>query len=81
MSTITIGTTPSNAYAQTGDLIGNLVINTAGGLINTSSNKGAINIPSGTTAQRPTAVNGMIRYNTSTSALEGYANNTWVAFL
>jgi hypothetical protein len=43
---------------------------------------GAVKIPAGTTAQRPSpAVNGMMRYNTTTLRVEGYANNTWVAFL
>jgi hypothetical protein len=43
---------------------------------------GAVDIPAGTTAQRPSsAVNGMMRYNTTTLRVEGYANNTWVAFL
>ena len=38
---------------------------------------GAIIIPVGTTASRPTATNGMIRYNTSNSAFEVYTNNSW----
>jgi hypothetical protein len=43
---------------------------------------GAVTVPAGTTAQRPSpAVNGMMRYNTTTLVVEGYANNTWVAFL
>ena len=43
---------------------------------------GAVDIPAGTTAQRPSqAVNGMMRYNTTTLVVEGYANNTWVVFL
>lgn len=43
---------------------------------------GAVIVPSGTTAQRPASpVNGMVRYNTTTLSIEGYANNTWVAFL
>jgi hypothetical protein len=43
---------------------------------------GAVSVPAGTTAQRPSpAVNGMMRYNTTTLRVEGYANNTWVAFL
>ena len=43
---------------------------------------GAVDIPAGTTAQRPSSpVNGMMRYNTTTNVIEGYANNTWVAFL
>jgi hypothetical protein len=41
----------------------------------------AIIIPVGTTAQRPTApIIGMIRFNSSTSKLEGYTNSGWVAF-
>ena len=38
---------------------------------------GAITFPAGTTGQRPTGVNGMIRYNTSTSRIEGYVNGAW----
>jgi hypothetical protein len=81
MSTIAVSASASSAYSQAGDLTGNLVITTVGGLINSAVNTGSIAIPSGNTAQRPSGVNGMVRYNTSTNALEGYANNTWVAFL
>jgi hypothetical protein len=43
---------------------------------------GAVRVPAGTIDQRPSpAVNGMMRYNTTTLSVEGYANNTWVAFL
>ncbi len=43
---------------------------------------GAVTIPAGTTAQRPSSpVNGMMRYDPTTLRVEGYANNTWVAFL
>lgn len=38
---------------------------------------GAIIVPVGTTAQRPTATNGMIRYNTSNNAFEVYTNSSW----
>jgi hypothetical protein len=38
---------------------------------------GAITVPVGTTAQKPTGVNGMIRYNSNTAKLEFYANNDW----
>ena len=48
----------------------------------TCNSTGSITIPSGTTAQRPASpVNGMVRYNLTTLSIEGYANNTWVAFL
>lgn len=38
---------------------------------------GAMIVPRGTTAQRPTGVNGMIRYNTDTNVLEGYVGGSW----
>ena len=37
----------------------------------------AITVPVGTTAQRPTGVNGMIRYNSNTSRFEAYVNGSW----
>ena len=40
---------------------------------------GAITVPVGTTAQRPTPVNGMMRYNSNVAVFEVYANNTWSA--
>ena len=39
----------------------------------------AMIVPRDTGANRPTGVNGMIRYNTSTASLEAFANNTWVS--
>jgi hypothetical protein len=39
---------------------------------------GAITVPVGTSAQRPTGVNGMIRYNSNTSRIEAYANGSWL---
>lgn len=38
---------------------------------------GAATLPVGTTAQRPTPSNGMIRANTDTNAIEGYINSSW----
>jgi hypothetical protein len=80
MSTITIGNALANAYVQTGDTTGNLVFTTTGGVINASSMKGAVAMPSGTTADRPTGSNGIIRYNTSTANLEAYVGGAWVTF-
>ena len=37
----------------------------------------AIKISSGTTAQRPTAANGMVRYNTTLGCLEAYVQSAW----
>jgi len=52
----------------------NLVNITAG----TFSGTGYVKIPAGTEAQRPTsAVNGMIRYNTTTNEFEGYKDGRW----
>lgn len=38
---------------------------------------GAIKVPVGTTAQRPTAATGKIRYNSTTGAYEGYDGSSW----
>ncbi len=46
----------------------------------TLNTTGAVTIPSGTTAQRPTTpINGMVRYNTDNNQFEGYINDAWVA--
>ena len=37
----------------------------------------AVTLPVGTTAQRPTAVQGMLRFNTTTSGFEGYDGSAW----
>jgi hypothetical protein len=42
-----------------------------------SDGTGATLLPVGTTAQRPTAVQGYFRYNTTTSAFEGYNGSAW----
>jgi len=44
-----------------------------------STGTGALTLPVGTTAQRPTAVVGMIRYNTTTAATEIYNGTSWVS--
>jgi hypothetical protein len=80
MSTITIGNGIANAVTYTADTTGNLVFTTTGGVINASSMSGAVAIPSGTTNNRPTGVNGIIRYNTSTANLEAYVGGAWVTF-
>lgn len=40
---------------------------------------GAVDLPVGTTAQRPTASQGMLRYNTTESQFEGYDGTEWGA--
>jgi hypothetical protein len=45
------------------------------------NSNGAVKMPAGTLAQRPTpAIIGMVRYNTTINRLEGYGNNGWGAF-
>jgi len=56
-----------------GDLDGN------GFTIDLSTSDEAISLPSGTTAQRPTPTNGMLRYNSDDAAFEGYADGEWGA--
>lgn len=40
---------------------------------------GAVQLPSGTTAQQPTGVAGKLRFNTTTSQFEGYNGTTWAS--
>ena len=42
-----------------------------------ASRTDAISIPVGSTAARPTGVNGLIRYNNQIQRFEGYGNNAW----
>jgi hypothetical protein len=44
------------------------------------SSAGALQLQSGTTSDRPTPVDGMLRYNTTIQAFEGYSQNAWNAF-
>lgn len=41
---------------------------------------GGVTIPAGTTAQQPVGADGQIRYNTTTSAYEGYSAGIWRQF-
>ena len=41
------------------------------------SGTGAIRLPSGSDAQRGTAANGDIRYNTDSNVIEGYSGGAW----
>jgi len=43
----------------------------------TFSGTDAVTLPVGTTAQRPTAAQGMLRYNTTTAGFEGYNGSAW----
>jgi hypothetical protein len=80
--------TQPTALISSGDNTATLVFQTNSTTalsIDTSQNAnctstGAITIPAGTTNNRPTGVNGMIRYNSSTANLEAYLSGAWVTF-
>ena len=77
-----------NLDLNSNNITGTGNINTTGSATFTSSltaldasftGTGAIDVPSGTTAQRPTGSNGMIRYNSDDAQFEGYADGAWGA--
>jgi hypothetical protein len=45
----------------------------------TFTSTGALTISKGTTGQRPTAVSGMLRFNTTSTEFEGYNGTTWAS--
>jgi hypothetical protein len=77
----------TSGLTETVDTSGILEIQTSGGtavIIGADQNAnfattGAITVPVGTTAQRPTPANGMMRYNSNVSVFEVYANGSWAA--
>lgn len=86
MSSIAAGTTLTTALVSTGDTTGELVLKTNGSTtavtIDTAQNvtlesTGAVTIPNGTEAQRPTPAAGMLRFNTDADEFEGYNGVSW----
>ena len=88
-----INTQTGNAAAATGlykvsDGTANLAVQINGANVlvidNTQtanfSTTGALIVPVGSDAQRPSGVNGMIRYNTSNNVFEVFSNASWVSF-
>lgn len=78
------GGTAKNAPLTNTELDNNFInLNTdkveASANIVTLSGTGAIKVPAGTTAQQPTPVDGMIRFNSDTPAFEGYKLGAWSA--
>jgi len=79
-----------STYTQVGDNSNGLVVKDSGGAgtvgigtnspavsLDVGSKTDALRVPNGTTAQRPTAALGQLRYNTTTSEFEGYADGAW----
>ena len=56
-----------------------VLVGTASGYETSASSTGAIQLPAGTTAQRPSGIAGLIRYNTDESFVEIYNGSNWVA--
>lgn len=57
--------------------IGNLITGDLNAKALTVEGTGALKIPSGTTAQQPTGISGMIRFNTTSNSFEGYNGTAW----
>lgn len=70
--------TPAIGFNNTNDTVG---IGTTGpsanAVLDLSSSTKALLLPTGTTGQRPTATNGMMRYNSTIPSVEHYINGAW----
>lgn len=73
---------PGGVYS-TDDTNGHIALGTSalpatGAAVDLSKNTGSIILPVGTTTQRPTGVNGMLRYNSDSSgSVEGFIGGSW----
>ena len=65
---------PSSDYAQ---LSGATFTGSITATEATFSGNTSVKLPAGTDAQRPTGVNGMLRYNSDDNQFEGYADGKW----
>ena len=65
----TLSITGAATFASTVGIDGQLTLNSTG----------AAKLNVGTTAQRPTAVTGMVRFNSTTNKFEGYNSSAWGA--
>lgn len=59
--------------------VGNAIVGDNSNYISTSASTDALVMPAGTTGERPSPVNGMIRYNSDDGQFEGYAAGSWGA--
>jgi hypothetical protein len=60
---------------------GTIVLDDNRSIINANSatftGTGFVKLPSGTVDQRPSGVDGMIRFNSESNSFEGYKNSAW----
>jgi cobalamin biosynthesis Mg chelatase CobN len=75
---ITGGTVNGTSVGATTASTGAFTNFTASGTASFTST-GAVKVPVGTTAQQPSPVTGMIRFNSTTSLYEGYGTSAWGA--
>lgn len=86
----TLSTQNANSVAVTGGAIDNTTVGSttpaAGSFTTLNSSgatqlggNGAVTVAAGTTAQRPTGVTGMFRYNLTTPGFEGFNGTSWGA--
>jgi len=78
ISTINTSSTKLQYNPSTGAFTIPGIFNATSGIIDASANTGAITLPTGTAAQRPSSpVNGMMRQNSDIGAMEVYDNGSW----
>ena len=75
---LAIGTTTANAvhFVVNNSTTDSITISGSTGLVSFPGT-GAITVPVGTTAQEPTGVTGMLRFNSTTTSFEGYNGTAW----
>lgn len=77
---VTISGTNRAVFTAGGLVIGSTA-QTTGTSLDLGTNTDSLLVPVGTTGQRPTAANGMIRYNSTTPGFELYNNSAgWITF-
>ncbi len=68
-------TNAATGLVTTGNVSVGKELTVSGNVVMTGT--GALTLPSGTTAQQPTGVEGMVRFNTTTNRMEFYSGTEW----